>query len=337
MDLDTHIRRADPALSVSHFNEPELATQILEGLDEPIVSASRSGARHGRVLRVGALATVAASVVAVIGLVGYGRARPAHSPLGSVPTSTTAAPAPAIDFVPYLFTATSAEFNSTEGQAWWDFRQEVSAASENQCLEAQGFTAPADLVPTGPFTGIPYDNTQFPDTQLFLSGSFGPDVAGKGYSPPNSQVAAAQATCRTQAASIFNSIDHEMGPLQNEWANYFESTESSAQTKAAWSLWATCVQAHGVDVSNYNDFFGLADEAQGLPGYPHSAVRVAQLAVIYGTCIPPVVSAFDQQRLADRTVFLAANQAQVSQLESNMNALVTQLSAEFALSYPTGR
>jgi hypothetical protein len=50
-----------------------------------------------------------------------------------------------------------------------------------------------------------------------------------------------------------------------------------------------------------------------------------------------VVSAFDQQRLADRTVFLAANQAQVSQLESNMNALVTQLSAEFALSYPTGR
>lgn len=351
MDIDTLLREADPARSQEVFLPADLGLRIMSGAVPDRHAAPwrtprlRTARRAGVVVLV--CASVAASVV-VVSLIrptrsGTDPARPAGG--SAVPAKTAHGDMrskPDIIGLAQLFPATSAEFNSFTGQAaMLTFLKEVQDLKANACLESKGFTAPNDLIPIARHVAIPYDNTQFPDVSLYATGHFLPgDGVAK---PPPGQGPSHAASlewpvCADQAQqTVLSPVSPLLRQLDNAWGEASGEAYISpppAPVRAAWASWDSCVRNGGVAVANDTQFFGLADEATGLPGYHHSVARVRFLATLYGKCIPPVVAALDQVRLADRKQFVLENSASVKALEARLSTLIAGYSKEYRIPYP---
>ncbi|MHB8290340.1 MAG: hypothetical protein ACYDEY_14140 [Acidimicrobiales bacterium] len=242
---------------------------------------------------------------------------------------------PSIDFTISLFTATSAEYNSKAGQTLQRFMSSITVAAVDRCLTRDGFTSSQE--PSTAPTSIPYNNKHYPDVAQLESGNWGvPSPSSAPITLPTAGMSSMEAqayrtdmtACTKKADALFNpAVSAEMGSLEQLWQQAVIPVYSDPQVIKAWSTWKTCVNAAGVQASDANDFFSIANQAQG-----NDPARAAQLAKIYGRCVAPVAATMDRLRLQARSRFLEQNALAIHQLDTRLNLLVARLSARFKIS-----
>jgi hypothetical protein len=261
----------------------------------------------------------------------------AQTPVGRGTTITTASGASSAavdDFIPSLFTATSAEYNSAAGQEWIRFEATIVAVETNNCIEDAGFTQPQLLDHTP--SGIPFNNNEWPDIAQLEAGNWGtprPSTAPMtsptvGMSP--SEAAAYESdlsACEHRAESVFLPVSAELQALEGLWTQAVTPVYADPRVTQAWAGWGKCVAAAGFSVTDDQAYFALANAAEAT-----DPAQYARLAEVYGHCVAPVSAILDELRLQVRDRFLDQHALQVQQLGRDLTDLAARLSTRYSIS-----
>jgi hypothetical protein len=230
------------------------------------------------------------------------------------------------------------------------FKSNIWDTKTNDCLQQAGYTQPGELVPLMPDQRGYMGDLAYPDIPLYDSGHFTVPPLGPPAPPlpamTPAQAAAYQSTlaaCRQSSnASEIDTVLHEFAPLLKLWNQAFDISVSDPSPTASTPV----VQSTDPAVTQaYEQALACAHAA----GYPVPAIEQmipsdvngpdpspadAQIARDFGRCDAPLAAAMDQVRLARRQQLIDQNETTLAQLQTDMDAAIQKLSAEYGVPWP---
>ena len=252
------------------------------------------------------------------------------------------------------FPATSAEYNSGATSAWGDFVLAIQGDITAACIERQGFSrAAAQQSQRSPTGTVPPNNVQYPDLARLATGQTGTavDVPTPGGSPagldfaknpavPKDQQAAYEATagrCSTESIKPFASFINALTPLQKAWSDMLAKLPSDPAVRSATDKWRACMARDGVEATTPQAFFASLDAMAAEQSRSQTLVKQPHLIKTYASCVKPLADAQDRVRTGYRKHLSDDFAPQIAELQTQMDTLVTSLSAKYGLQYGAKR